>query len=179
LSSLGLNTFPSPPSLFDASFLRPRGYYPGQTSVIYYSDTTMFSSSVTTIVISLTLLASQTLGTPNPSRPSKHARWGQVPRTLLDPDFLKRGNLDAREAVPAVGISPLEKKDIFQRQTGPCSATEVECQTSQCCPSGYNCYYVGSVGGCCPAGETCTSKSGFIRKRLAFSITPSFLQVSL
>jgi hypothetical protein len=111
--------------------------------------------SFTTIVLSLSLLASQSLAAPNASGPSKHARWFQTPRTLRDPDLLKRDYLAARD----VGFSPLEKKDIFQRQTLGCDPTEVTCDGNTCCPAGFNCDSVDGIPGCCPVGETCNVES--------------------
>jgi hypothetical protein len=110
--------------------------------------------TVTAILLSLGLLAFQTLAAPNAFEPSKHVGWTQTPRTLQDPDVLKRDILGVRD----VGFSPFDKKDIFRRQGGSCSAGEVTCPTG-CCPAGYACTYTDGVGGCCPVGHTCTGES--------------------
>jgi len=119
-------------------------------SIIITSTNTMLT--LTPIALSLSLLASQILAIPTTSEQSKHARWGLIPRTLQDPDFLKRDKLAARD----VGFSPFDKGDIFKRA---CSATQITCSTGDCCPAADYCVpYTSERSSCCAISETCSGK---------------------
>jgi len=113
--------------------------------------------SFATSLVFVAPLVPQALGAIITPHHAKVARWIGTPRSLQDPYRMKRENLDAR----GFGFSPLEKKDIFARQSD-CSVTEIACDPHGCCPTGFNCYYYDDNTNdvaCCPVGETCTGES--------------------